>query len=398
MKRTLLLIMSIVLVLACVFSLIRIVPAVGDLRNIYEYKMADSDFAKEGIAQARDAIALLGENEQLYVDNVGTYVSGKAQLAAAGQQLADGKRQYAAGVQQLAEGDALLSTFEDGEGQLSAGLYQLLQSMSPSYHQKSFTQTVDSLPEYLAKTEEMKTDIPALYNGDGFDEAAYTELCDAIFDKLFQKDENGDYICTERDGKSLQLLNLDNCSLLLDKAEQYMADSEVDVTAEVVARVVCYALIAIAAIFGIVAGIMGIVSAVSGKGKCGKGFGCTAAVLSIGAFVYAIISKFGDYIYGVRLDAAGAYSTAMEGTHIEYSGETQHPVFIIMLVAAVLFAVAAIIANKSMNKPESTVMAEAVSAAAGVEKSQRVIQLEAENAELKAMVAEMAAEAATVKE
>ncbi|MCF0136990.1 MAG: hypothetical protein HUJ66_01360, partial [Oscillospiraceae bacterium] len=339
--------------------------------------------------------SLMGNVVAMYYDGLAQlkmYEDGLAQLE-------DGKKQLAAGAQQLADGDAQLTMFEDGEAQLADGMMQLLTGMGPSYHQKSFVQTVDSLAEYVAKTDEMKMDIPELYDENGFNEAVYAEFCAAIVENLYQTSEDG-VVCTKRDGKVTPLLDLDKCSLLLDKADQYMADSEVDTTAEVVARIVCYILVALACILGLIAGIMGFVSGITGGKKTGKVLGILTALLSAGAFVYALISSYGDYIYGIRVDEAGAYSIAMEGTHIEYSGDYQHPVFLVMLIAAVLFVVFAFIASKAAKQKAAKKAAAAPvsnAAVAGAADAERVAKLEAENAELKAMVAEMAADAATAK-
>ncbi len=524
MKRVLLMVLSIVLVLACVFSLLRVIPGVQDILNIKDYKMVDSDFANDGVAQLEDGLAQLKENEQVYLEGVDTYLAGEAKLAAgrqqlaAGQaeidantdaynegkeligtlegfmpliqgladalqqvrdfnkgiiggnldtylgqmrasalnflantravaaisnmigmdvgsllasnptdtsivgnvvnmyyngleqlkkyedglqQLADGKRELAAGVAQLAEGDAQLSEFEAGEAQLVDGIMQLMMGMTPSYHQNSYEQTVDSLAERLAGDEAIKVEVPELYNDKGFSDAAYAELCNEIIDMLYKKDAEGNYICAERDGKSLSLLDLNKCDLVVKYAKEYLADSETDTYGEVIPRVVSYALVAIAAILGLIAGIMGFIAGISGSKKTGKGLGIATAIMAVGALVAAIISHYKDFIYGIRVDDAGEYATAMEGTKIIYSGEKQESIFVIMLIAAVLFVIAAAIAKKAAVEKESkkAVAAEASSAAvAGAADSERVAKLEAENAELKAMVAEMAADAATVKD
>lgn len=530
MKRVLLTVFSIVLVLACIFSLLNVVPGVQDILNIKEYKLGDSAVANDGVAQLEEGIPQLKENEQTYIDGVGTYLSGEAQLAAGrkqlaeGQaqidanteaylqgkeligtlegfmpyiqaianalqgvrdfnaglpliggsidqyggelraavlnflanssavaaisdmvgmdvgsllasnptdtsicgnvvamyydglaqlkqyedglvQLADGKKQLAAGEAQLADGNAQLCQFEDGENMLADGILQLMMGMAPSYHQKSYEQTVDSLAERLANEESINVAIPELYNEDGFNDEAYAELCNAVLDNLFQKDENGEYVCAKRDGKSLTLLDLEKCDLVVANAKEYLEESEADTYGEVIPRVVSYALVAVAAILGIIAGIMGIIAAITGGKKTGKGLGITSVIFAIGAFVAAIISHYKDFIYGIRVEeGTTVYSVAdstVPGTEIIYSGEKQEPIFLILLIAAVLFVIFAAIAKKAAKNKASkkAVAAEATSAAvAGAADSERVAKLEAENAELKAMVAEMAADAATVKD
>ncbi len=113
MKRVLLMVFSIVLILACIFSLFACVAGVRDVLNIKEYKTSDAEFARESLATARDGIAQLKENEETYLTGVGTYTDGLASYAA-GQQtlaagektLADGYAAYAAGKKQLEEGKA----------------------------------------------------------------------------------------------------------------------------------------------------------------------------------------------------------------------------------------------------------------------------------------------------
>ncbi len=528
MKRVLLMVLSIVLVLACVFSLLRVIPGVQDVLNIKDYKLADSDVANDGVAQLEDGIAQLKENEQTYLEGVDTYLDGEAQLAAGRQQLAegqaqidantqaylegkeligtmeslmpaiqgmasaaqtvrdfnkgiigegadsalgtmranvfnflantqavaalsdlvgmdvssllasnptdtsivgnvvnmyydglaqlkmyedglqqlaDGKKQLAAGEAQLADGNAQLCMFEDGEAQLVDGVMQLMMGMAPSYHLNSYEQTVDSLAERLAGDEAIKVEIPELYNDKGFDDAAYAELCNAVLDNLFQKDADGNYICAERDGKSLTLLDLNKCDLVVKYAKEYLADSETDTYGEVIPRVVSYALVAIAAVLGLIAGIMGLIAGISGSKKTGKGLGIATAIMAVGALIAAIISHYTDFIYGIRVvEGTTDYSVEasnVPGTEIIYSGADQKPIFVIMLIAAVLFVIAAAMAKKAAAEKESkkAVAAAASSAAvAGAADSERVAKLEAENAELKAMVAEMAADAATVKD
>lgn len=556
MKRVLLMILSIVLVLACVFSLMRVVPGVQDILNIKDYKNGDSAVANDGVAQLEDGIAQLKENEQTYLDGVVTYVDGEAQLAAGRQelaagekqlaegqamidantqaylegkeligkmeslmptieslagaiqnvrdfnagiiggdadmylgqlranvlntlangqaiaalsevvgmdiagilasnptdtsilgnvvnmyydglaqlkqyedglaQLADGKQQLAAGRQQLAageaqlaDGNAQLTMFEDGEAQLADGIITLMLGMAPSYHPYSHEQTVDSLAERLAA--EFDIDVPDLYvedcdaNADAetisyancFNMDAYKELCNAVLENLYQKDENGDFICAERDGKSLTLLDLDKCDLVVENAKAYLEDSEADVYGEVIPRVVSYALVAIAAVLGVIAGLMGLIAGITGGKKTGKGLGIAAAIMAVGGFVAAIISHYTDLIYGIRvLEGTTEYAitdSTVPGTDVIYSGNALaiKPFFLIMVIAAILFVIAAAIAKKAAKEKASkeAVAVEASSAAvAGAADAERVAKLESENAELKAMVAEMAADAATVKD
>ncbi|MDO4815874.1 MAG: hypothetical protein Q4A83_04630 [Bacillota bacterium] len=142
MKRVLLMILSIVLVLACVFSLMRVVPGVQDVLNIKDYKQVDSDFANAGVAQLEDGIAQLKENEQTYLDGVDTYVDGEAQLAA-------GRQQLAAGEQQLAEGQAMI----DANTQAYLEGKELIGKM------ESLMPTIESLASSIQKVRDFNAGI-----------------------------------------------------------------------------------------------------------------------------------------------------------------------------------------------------------------------------------------------
>ncbi len=193
---------------------------------------------------------------------VNMYYDGLAQL----KQYEDGLLQLADGKAQLAEGDAQLSQFEDGEAQIADGIMQLMMNMAPAYRVNSNEQIVDSLAERLA--EELDTEIPELYNKEGLDEAAYEELCNAVLDKLYQQDAKGNFICAERDGKSMALLDLDRCGLVVENAEQYlddleaaMYDAEVNGTdtkyTTVEEKGVSTAALLICALLGLAAGVLG---------------------------------------------------------------------------------------------------------------------------------------------
>ena len=109
MKKLLRALISLCLIAACVFALMTAYGAVQDIMNIKDYKTADGDMAKEGIAAARDGLAQLMENETTYQDGVAQYEDGLVQLA-------DGRAQLADGAAQLAEGEAALA---DGKQQIA---------------------------------------------------------------------------------------------------------------------------------------------------------------------------------------------------------------------------------------------------------------------------------------
>lgn len=106
MKKTSLLLCSILLVLACIFGLLSCLAGLGDIKNIQDYKLADSAEATDGLAQAREGIELLGENELTYIDGVKAFEDGKVQLEDGKAQLEDGRAQLQAGEAAVASGQA----------------------------------------------------------------------------------------------------------------------------------------------------------------------------------------------------------------------------------------------------------------------------------------------------
>lgn len=559
MKRVLLMVCSICLVLACVFGLFACVAGVQDILNVKDYKTSDAETAREGIQTARDGVAQLQENQQVYLDGADTfsdglvaynegaaklaagektlsdgykaYAEGKAQyeagkkqieentqaynegkemlakieplmpyldqyvkfrdgtvanlpgfnsaqlwfvgvvrplaknlgldipedvtdfpaymqqmvadgkaklkeyedglvklqeaekmLADAEKQLADGEAQLAkgrkdlaAGGAQLADGDAQLNVFEQGEVALAEGAYTLFHGMVPCYHWYSGEETVMSLPEYMAK--ELGVAIPDnliianTATGENepayvLNEQAYAKLCDDVVAQMYLLDENGEKVTAPgRDG--FTLLDLDKCSVLLDKAEQYLVDQEADITKEVTGRIVVCGLAAVACILGIIAGIIGLVGGISGNGKTGFGCGIVCAVLAVAANVVGFITGYTNYIYPTRVNAAGDFVIPLaDMDHYVYSGELQLTAVIVLAVVAVVFAIVAGIARKGSKASAEAVSAAttqaaaagAAAAAAAEGSSEQISKLEAENAALKEMVANLAAEAATVKE
>ena len=146
----------------------------------------------------------------------------------------------------------------------------------------------------------------------------------------------------------------------------------------------------------------------SGNGKTGFGCGLVSAILAVAANVVGLITGYTNYIYPTRVNAAGDFviePTDMD--HYVYSGSLQLKAVIILAVVAVVFVIVAAIARKASKDSVSAVSAEttqaaaagaAAAAAAEESSSEQISKLEAENAALKEMVANLAAEAATVKE
>ena len=351
-----------------------------------------------------------------YEDGLKQLEEAEKMLAEAEAQLDKGRKDLAAGGAQLAEGDAQLNVFEQGEVTLAEGIYTLFHGMVPCYHWYSGEETIMSLPEYMAK--ELNVAIPDnliiknTATGENapayvLNEEAYAKLCDDVVAQMYLVDENGEKVVAPgREG--FTLLDLDKCSVLFDKAEQYIVDQEADITKEVIGRFAVCGLAAIACILGIVAGIIGLVGGISGNGKTGFGCGLVSAILAVAANVVGLITGYTNYIYPTRVNAAGDFVIEFEKMdHYVYSGSLQLKAVIILAVVAVVFVIVAAIARKASKDSVSAVSAETTQAAAAgaaaaavaeESSSEQISKLEAENAALKEMVANLAAEAATVKE
>lgn len=351
-----------------------------------------------------------------YEDGLKQLEEAEKMLADAEKQLDKGRKDLAAGGAQLAEGDAQLNVFEQGEVTLAEGIYTLFHGMVPCYHWYSGEETIMSLPEYMAK--ELNVAIPDnliiknTATGENapayvLNEEAYAKLCDDVVAQMYLVDENGEKVVAPgREG--FTLLDLDKCSVLFDKAEQYIVDQEADITKEATGRIVVCGLAAIACILGIVAGIIGLVGGISGNGKTGFGCGLVSAILAVAANVVGLITGYTNYIYPTRVNAAGDFVIKFEDMdHYVYSGSLQLKAVIILAVVAVVFVIVAAIARKASKDSVSAVSAETTQAAAAgaaaaavaeESSSEQISKLEAENAALKEMVANLAAEAATVKE
>ena len=351
-----------------------------------------------------------------YEDGLKQLEEAEKMLADAEKQLDKGRNDLAAGGAQLAEGDAQLNVFEQGEVDLAEGIYTLFHGMVPCYHWYSGEETIMSLPEYMAK--ELNVAIPDnliiknTKTGENepayvLNEEAYAKLCDDVVAQMYLVDENGEKVVAPgREG--FTLLDLDKCSVLFDKAEQYIVDQEADITKEATGRIVVCGLAAVACILGIVAGIIGLVGGISGNGKTGFGCGLVSAILAVAANVVGLITGYTNYIYPTRVNAAGDFVIEFaDMDHYVYSGSLQLKAVIILAVVAVVFVIVAAIARKASKDSVSAVSAETTQAAAAgaaaaavaeESSSEQISKLEAENAALKEMVANLAAEAATVKE
>lgn len=153
MKRALLMVCSICLVLACLFGLFACVAGMKDALNIQEYKQEDADHAREGIATALDGIKQLQENEDVYLNGVGTYEAGLIELSSGKSTLNAGYKEYYAGKKTLedakkayAEG---VKTLEAGKKEYEAGKQKIADNTQAYNEGKEKLAKIEPLMPYL---------------------------------------------------------------------------------------------------------------------------------------------------------------------------------------------------------------------------------------------------------
>lgn len=153
MKRALLMVCSICLVLACLFGLFACVAGMKDALNIQEYKQEDADHAREGIAAARDGIKQLQENEDVYLNGVGTYEAGLIELSAGKSTLNAGYKEYYAGKKALEEGKkayaAGVKELEAGKKAYEAGKKKIADNTQAYNEGKEKLAKIEPLMPYL---------------------------------------------------------------------------------------------------------------------------------------------------------------------------------------------------------------------------------------------------------
>ena len=339
---------------------------------------------EDGVAKLAEAEKTIAAGEKKLAAAEKEIAAGEKKLADAEKQLAAGEKKLAAGKNELAKGDKKLKVYEGGQEQLAAGMQQLLDEMVPCTT-RSGKQTVPGLKELL---------------GDDF--------------SIWVLNDKGE-VKVER---GCQFVDLDNCTKLCDEAEHYLELQEADIKSELYPRIAMNIMMALAAIIGIVSGIVAIVGAVTGSKKTGFIGGIITAVLAVAANIVGIVVGYTDFVYQTRelVDGVKEYT---------YSGDLQLYALIVLAVVAVIFTIVAGLARSAAKKAETETVAQAnqaaaagaaaaaVAAAAPAEaapvetapveaaptaESEKLAELEAENAALKEMVAKLAADAATVKE
>ena len=153
MKRVLLMVCSICLVLACLFGLFACVAGMKDALNIQEYKQEDADHAREGIATARDGIKQLQENEDVYLNGVGTYEAGLIELSSGKSALNAGYKEYYAGKKALEEGKKAyaegVKALEAGKKEYEAGKKKIAENTQAYNEGKEKLAKIEPLMPYL---------------------------------------------------------------------------------------------------------------------------------------------------------------------------------------------------------------------------------------------------------
>ena len=113
-------VMSILLIIVCLFGLVAVGLGVKDGLAIKKYKEDDAK-AADVVGQLEDAIALLKENEDAYNEGVGAYAKGLSDYSAGKKELTAGKKTYNAGKSEYEKG---LAAYKQGKKALAEGYAQ----------------------------------------------------------------------------------------------------------------------------------------------------------------------------------------------------------------------------------------------------------------------------------
>ncbi len=248
---------------------------------------------EEGKKQIAAGEAELAQAYKDYAAGEQQLKDGEAQLAAGKKELdqgykdyaqgqkdyADGQVQLADGAQQLKDGAASLAEFEDGVQQIKDGLKELL-GQAPVYS-KNGVLRVKGVEQALGYNDFTAKDGVKMHNGETY-------------------------------------IDLSKATAAANATLQYIDDSEVDATNEIVARIVLNGILLIAGILGLIAGIIGL------KGK-GTVLAIITAILSVIGTGYGFAKHFFDWAY-----------TLKDGTYV---GNLQSVTLILLAVVSVIAAI-----------------------------------------------------------
>lgn len=236
-----------------------------DVRDLPKYVI---DMVKDGKAQLKQ-----------YEDGLKQLAEGKKALAAGKKQLQDGEAQLADGRKQVAQGEKDLakgySDYEDGQKQLKDGRKQL------KMFEDGMGQLQAGLDEVLAQKHYIRKD--------------GTVVVASPADKL---GKDFDYVKYNKDGSKIEMLDKTKTYIDLDQATQvrdtlatYVDDMTQNATKEIMGRLIMSALLVLGSIFGLIAALRGLLKT--------KGFvpGVIAALAGLAALIGGIATKFNDYVF-----------------------------------------------------------------------------------------------------
>jgi len=415
-------VVSLILIAGCLFSLFAGVKGINDFLEIKDYKTEEKEEGLANIDLLLDGIAQLKENEGTYNNGVATYNAGLASYYAGQKSLAEGaakldagEAQYAAGQQTLQNGyaqynagkaelDANTDAYNEGKQKLALaeglitigqatgvgdpmGLQQQIDEGKPQLEkyeagQKQLAEAEKQLQDgeqklaaaqkelqagyatYNAGVDQLNSGAAQLANGktqlsvfeDGASQVAYgmavlmsqPTIYDGSSDRVAVKSvadrlgKDFSYWKLNADGTIMvvngcQYLDFDNCLLVCKAGQNYIADTEADVTQELMSRANLYIVLFIICILGTIAGIKGVDAAYAPKRLEGTAFlGMITAVLAIGGNAYGLISGYTDYTYPLENGA--------------YSGNLQFIAYVVIAVLATVFAVVTYSAMSSYKK------------------------------------------------
>ena len=313
----------------------------------YEEGLAMLEEAKPQLEAARAQL------DQGHID----YNNGVAQLNDGAAKLADGERQ-------LADGKSQLDLFESSEDALVEGAMLLIEQYS--YRDADVGAVAWNATE--TKGKEVCPSIAKMlseekYFGSKFD-------INNPEDVLWQKDENGNFIIVN----DHKLIDLDAVEKVADAGKDYISVRHTNaVKAEVLSRFVTYGLLALASVFGILAGLFGLLSATSiSKGKIGAATVCgwIAAIAAIAGTIWGIIKgAFSGYAFFVITDSA-PYVKGTDPSAVTYAEGSYHlaPMIALLCLAVlgVLFVLVAGGVKRAYKRSRATVSTAAYTAAAPV--------------------------------
>lgn len=292
------------------------IPAdVTDFPAYIEQMVADG---KAQLKEYEDGLKTLEEGKKQVAE-------GEAQLRDAELQLEEGKAKLDAAEKQLADGEKEL---KQGQSKLSAGEQELREGAAKLEDGlKSLEQFEDGMKQVDGYTEQIFTQAP-VYRHNGELAVANPQIILGEDFSWYKLNDNGE-IAALRSGDPY--LDLDKCMEVCTAFRTYVANQGDDVANELYSRLGIYIALAVASLLGLVAGILGLAE----KGAAAI-MGIIIAVVVVGSNIFGALTRYFGYTYPLK-----------DGT---YSGTVQLASLLFFAVAAVLFAVAAMIGRKKAKR------------------------------------------------